>query len=163
VAKTGLILGSNLDDKFNYLKGAKALLECNVGKIVAMSSFYASPPWGYKSQNEYVNQVLIIETSKTPEQLLEKNLLIEKVLGRERSENGYTDRTIDVDILFYDDLIMDEEKLILPHPRLHLRRFCLAPLQDVLPKWYHPQLELTIEKLVANCEDKSDLKKVDAI
>jgi 2-amino-4-hydroxy-6-hydroxymethyldihydropteridine diphosphokinase len=163
MAKVGLILGSNLDGKFNYLKGAIALLEENVGCIINSSSIYASPPWGYNSQNEYINQVLIIETNKLPEQLLEKNLLIERVLGRERSENGYTDRTIDIDILFYEDLVIKEGRLILPHPRMHLRKFCLIPIYEVLPNWSHPHLQQPIEDLISICEDKSDLRKVDSI
>lgn len=163
MAKIGLILGSNLDGKFHYLKTASVFLQDNVGAIICASSIYASPPWGYKSQNEYINQVLIIETSQSPMQVLEKNLLIEKALGRERSENGYTDRTIDIDILFYEDLISLKEKLMLPHPRLHLRKFCLIPLMEVLPEWRHPQLNIYIDKLIANCEDKSELRKIDSI
>ena len=163
VARIGLILGSNLDGKFNYLNCAIALLKENVGEVKLVSSLYASPPWGYKSENEYINQVLVIETDKTPIELLEKNLLIEKVLGRERSENGYTDRTIDIDILFYEDEVMIETRLVLPHPRLHMRKFCLLPLQEVLPNWFHPQLNLNVSKLISICEDKSDLRKIDSI
>ena len=163
VATVGLILGSNLDGKFDYLNCAIALLKENVGEIQKVSSLYASPPWGYKSKNEYVNQVLIIDTLKSPLDLLVKNLLIEKVLGRERSENGYSDRTIDIDILFYEDEVCEEEMLILPHPRLHLRKFCLIPLQEILPNWVHPQLNEHIADLIFCCEDKSDLRKIDSL
>lgn len=163
MAKTGLILGSNLDGKFEFLKSTIALLEKNVGEVVSVSSVYASPPWGYKSQNDYINQLLILETNLAPEQLLEKNLLIERVLGRERSENGYTDRTIDVDILFYDDVVMSDERLILPHPRLHLRKFCLVPILEVLPNWIHPKLNKNVGELLIVCEDKSDLRKIGAV
>jgi 2-amino-4-hydroxy-6-hydroxymethyldihydropteridine diphosphokinase len=163
MARVGLILGSNLDGKFQYLESAVALLQCNVGMVFKMSSVYASPPWGYNSKNEYVNQLWVIETNLQPLDLLKKNLLIEKVLGRERSENGYTDRTIDIDILFYENEVCETERLILPHPRLHLRRFCLEPLAEVLPEWEHPKFRVSITQLRKECEDKSDLRKVDSI
>lgn len=163
MASVGLILGSNLDGKFQYLKSAKELLKCNVGHVLKASSVYVSPPWGYNSSNEYVNQLLLIETDLTPLDLLDKNLLIEKVLGRERFENGYADRTIDIDILFYENQICDTERLVLPHPRLHLRKFCLEPLAEVLSDWEHPKFRVSITQLRKECEDKSDLRKIETI
>lgn len=163
MARVGLILGSNLDGKFQYLASAQNLLSCNVGPIFKTSSVYASPPWGYKSTNEYVNQVLIVETELLPVPLLDKNLLIEKVLGRERSENGYTDRTIDIDILFYENEVCETERLVLPHPRMHLRKFCLDPLLEVIPDWVHPKLKSNISQLLSKCDDKSELRKIDTL
>jgi 2-amino-4-hydroxy-6-hydroxymethyldihydropteridine diphosphokinase len=163
MAMVGLILGSNLDGKFEYLECAIALIKCNIGYVKNESSVYASPPWGYDSINEYVNQLIVVDTDLSPLELLDKNLLIEKVLGRERSENGYTDRTIDIDILFYNDEVCETERLILPHPRLHLRKFCLEPLAEVISDWEHPKLKIKISLLLKECEDKSDLRKIEAV
>jgi 2-amino-4-hydroxy-6-hydroxymethyldihydropteridine diphosphokinase len=163
MAIVGLILGSNLDGRNEYLKTAIRLLELNVGKVVKQSSLYKSPPWGYDSQNDYLNQVLILETQLDKMDVLNKNLLIEKTLGRERSENGYTDRTIDIDILYFNEEVFQNERLILPHPRLHLRKFCLMPLAEVEPNWSHPGMDISIKELISLCKDSSELHRIDSL
>lgn len=157
----GIILGSNLQGKESYIQSAIVLLELNLGEVIAKSSLYASPPWGYESTNEYLNQVVLFRTILSSETVLSRNLLIEKVLGRVREDKGYTDRTIDIDILFYEDEVCETETLTLPHPRLHLRKFCLEPLYEVLPNWKHPKMRFSITELLKNCPDKSELTKRD--
>lgn len=161
MARAGLIIGSNMGDRLSYLQRATASLEIHVGKLIAKSSVYVSPPWGYNSTNEYYNQVLLFETDLDPEHLLDFCLRIEKLLGRVRAEEeGYADRTIDIDILFVDEVNMKTDKLILPHPRMHLRKFCLLPLFEVDPDWVHPVSHKGLVYLIDHCEDNSELKRL---
>ena len=155
-----LILGSNISDGRNYLLEALPLIENNLGKIIKKSKVYCSPPWGYQSQNEYKNQVVIIETQLTPLVLLNRILSIETSLGRVRNSRvtTYEDRTLDIDILLIDDLIVNYTQLEVPHPRMHLRKFCLAPLAEITPLWVVPTFKKTIEELNIICEDNSDLR-----
>ena len=108
-------------------------LQSRIGELTAKSSVYVSPPWGYESTNEYYNQVLLFETHLKPKRLLDYCLRIEEVLGRVRSETKqYVDRTIDIDVLFFGDAIIESEHLIVPHPRMHLRNFVLFLLSYFL-------------------------------
>jgi 2-amino-4-hydroxy-6-hydroxymethyldihydropteridine diphosphokinase len=159
--RAGLIIGSNLDDRKNYMERAISSLEIHVGELVAKSSIYVSPPWGYDSSNEYYNQVLLFNTKLDSDHLLHFCLRIEKMLGRVRNEDaGYADRTIDIDILYYGDEVREDEHLILPHPRMHLRKFCLLPLFEVDPDWVHPVLKQDMVTLIDNCEDESAISRL---
>ena len=161
MARAGLIIGSNLDNRLEYMNKAIESLQSRVGELISKSSVYVSPPWGYNSSNEYYNQVLLFETHLTPDRLLQYCLRIEKILGRVRTdEEGYSDRTIDIDILFLGDVIMDEEHLIVPHPRMHLRKFCLLPLYEVNPDWVHPILKQDMIHLIDNCGDDSEISRL---
>jgi len=161
MATAGLIIGSNLNDRLEYMNKAIKSLEGRVGRLVAKSSIYVSPPWGYESTNEYYNQVLLFETRLKPERLLGYCLRIEELLGRVRSEDGkYADRTIDIDILYVDDEVINEEELILPHPRMHLRKFCLLPLYEVNPDWIHPLLKKDMIDLIENCNDETEISRL---
>ncbi len=140
---------------------ATASLELHVGKLVAKSSVYVSPPWGYNSSNEYYNQVLLFDTKLEPDHLLHFCLRIEKLLGRVRSDDeGYADRTIDIDILYYGESILETEALHVPHPRMHLRKFCLLPLFEVNPDWVHPLLKKDLIHLIDHCEDDSEISRL---
>jgi len=158
--KVALILGSNISDGRNYLLESFPLIENKLGKILVKSSIYCSPPWGYHSQNEYRNQVVVIETQLPPLTLLNSLLSIETTLGRVRNPRAttYEDRTLDIDILLIDDLIVNDTQLEVPHPRMHLRKFCLVPLAEVMPHWIVPTFNKTIEELMAECQDISDLR-----
>lgn len=141
-------IGTNLGDKENNIRQAVALIEEQIGKATAVSSFYESEPWGFVSDHRFINIALIVETSLSPEQLLEKTQEIERELGRKnKTTNGYTDRIIDIDILLYDDLIADCEKLKIPHPLLQERDFAVIPLTEIAPDYRHPILGVSIKEL----------------
>ena len=156
-----LILGSNLGDTSVHLSNAKAHIELKVGTIVKSSSTYHSPPWGFEDANDFVNRVLVVESHLSAHQVLSVILQIEEDLGRKRSaENGYQSRVIDIDILFFNEDIIYDDSLIIPHPRLHERRFTLLPLNEVEENLIHPELKLPVWKLLLNCTDRSAVIKI---
>lgn len=152
-----LLLGSNIKPRFNYLERAKELILENIGEIVNVSLIYETDPIGFDSETKFYNQVILVKTSYKAADVLRNILEIEKQLGRVRSYNGYESRTIDIDILYYDDIVAVTDDLVIPHPRLHKRRFTLAPLCDIAPDFVHPELKKTNIKLLANCTDNSTL------
>lgn len=151
-----ILLGSNLGNRQLLVNQACKMIEERCGKIVAKSRLYESEPWGFKSEHWFLNQVVEINTSLTPDELMDTLLAIEKELGRDRStpHEGYVSRPMDLDILYWnDDLIADNQHVIVPHPRLHLRRFTMLPLCDVAPDYVHPILKKTNRQLLDECED----------
>lgn len=158
-----LLLGSNLGQKLNNLRSAENEIYQRIGDLIQKSSIYKSPPWGFEHNENFLNQVLQINTQHSPDYLLEIILGIERELGRVRSiaKNVYLPRIIDIDILFYNGLIMETEKLVIPHPRLHLRKFTLVPLQEIAPDLVHPVLEKTINELHTMCNDDSEIIKLE--
>jgi 2-amino-4-hydroxy-6-hydroxymethyldihydropteridine diphosphokinase len=152
-----LLLGSNLGDSLRQLHEAAAHISREAGVIRRKSEIYASPPWGFVHANSFLNQAIAVETEMEPGELLKALLRIEKKMGRLRKTGVYEARTIDIDILFFDDLVMDTESLTIPHPRLHQRQFALRPMLDLAPDLLHPLLGQTIAALAAVCEDRSDI------
>ena len=151
-----LSLGSNLGDRVGYLQQATSLLSAVSDiKIVATSSFYESEPWQMNSENWFVNAIVQISTSLTPDELLKECQRIEAQLGRKRDLNSknYIDRTIDIDILFYNKDIINEENLVIPHKFVHLRAFTLVPLLELIPNFEHPVLHKTITELHNDLEN----------
>jgi 2-amino-4-hydroxy-6-hydroxymethyldihydropteridine diphosphokinase len=149
-----LSLGSNFGDRIGYVQQATSLLgACDGITIVRTSAFYETEPWGMNSENWFVNAVLEIKTGFSAQKLLEECQRIEAQLGRKRSENGYADRTIDIDILFYNKDIINEENLIIPHKFVHLRAFTLVPLLELIPNFEHPVLHKTISELHNDLEN----------
>ena len=154
-----LSLGSNLENRAYFLQKAIFMIGKSIGAITQLSSVYESPSWGFSS-NEFLNVCIEIETTLLPEELLTSLLAIESKLGRQRSSPGeYADRTIDIDILYYDGLIVQTDTLQLPHPEIHTRRFVLRPLADIAPQFYHPILKKDTRNLLQECKDPSVLKK----
>jgi len=153
--KTCLLLGSNLGDRKSLLAQARLHISRNCGKIVKVSKVYESPPWGFEANTSFLNQALLIDTPLPPETLLAYCLDMETLLGRIRADKatGYSSRCIDIDMLFYQDLIYQSPTLTLPHPRLHLRSFALVPLAAVAPDWKHPILGLTATEMLNNLAD----------
>jgi 2-amino-4-hydroxy-6-hydroxymethyldihydropteridine diphosphokinase len=147
------MLGSNLGDRIHLINKAIEQIGEQIGDIVDVSSFYHTDPWGTEDPLPYVNLALSIKTELCPEAVLQNILNIEKILGRQR--NGYRNepRSIDIDIIFYDNLIINEKDLIVPHPRMHLRRFVLVPLCEIEPDFIHPSLNQNISELLNACED----------
>ena len=148
------MLGSNLGDRICLIEEAIRLIEDKVGDVVGTSSFYNTAPWGTEHPLPYVNVALCVNTQHSPEKVLETILAIEKSLGRTRNGDQNAPRSIDIDIIFYDDLIINQENLIIPHPRMHLRRFVLVPLNEIEPTYIHPVLGLTVKELLDACTDK---------
>ena len=155
MSKTYLLLGGNIGDTEMIFLKTISSLETNCGNILKKSSIYKSEAWGFKSESIFLNQVILVETNLKPEELLQKLLSIEKTMGRERGElKGYSSRVIDIDILFYDDLIITGETLKIPHPLLHKRKFTLMPLNEIAPDYIHPLLLKSITELLMECDDK---------
>ncbi len=155
-----LILGSNLGDRRAYLRAAQNRIAREAGTVLRESPVYETAPWGVSDQQQdYLNQVLEIRTALSPRELLTALHTIERKLGRKQEEKGRGKaRTIDIDILAYDDWVMSESDLQIPHPRLHLRRFVLRPLLDLAPQWKHPVFGQTVEEMLQNCEDDTEVK-----
>jgi len=144
-----LSLGTNLGNKEENLRTAMTLIEEQVGTITSQSALYASAPWGFDSENTFLNNAISVETSLTPEELLSTTQRIEHTLGRtHKSVDGqYSDRLIDIDILLYDDVVMHTPSLTLPHPLMHRRLFVLEPLSEIAPTMIHPLLQKEITTL----------------
>ena len=161
--QTVLLLGSNIDNRLELLAAASSLIMAQIGSVVVASSIYESDPWGFDSNNSFLNQALLIKTNISPEKVLEKCLSIESQLGRTRNENGvYADRNIDIDILLYEDLIVSSEALEIPHPRMHQRRFCMEPLVEIAPNWVVPTFQKTTSQILAVCSDLSKISILNA-
>jgi 2-amino-4-hydroxy-6-hydroxymethyldihydropteridine diphosphokinase len=156
--KAYLLTGGNLGNRELNLSLAREQIGETCGKVTLHSSVYETAAWGPVSQPDYLNQVLEVETTLSPADLMQQLLRIEKHLGRHREER-YGARTIDIDILFFNNLTVDEENLIIPHPRLYTRRFVLIPLNEIAAELVHPILQLTVKELLAKCTDPLDVKK----
>lgn len=141
-----LLLGANLGERAATLKQAIQLISQQISPVLAQSALYQTAPWGVIEQPAFLNQVIQIETHLLPKTILRRILKIEKQLGRERRLR-WGARVIDIDMLYYDDLVLDKPELQLPHPRLHERRFTLVPLAEIAPDFIHPILK----KQTKNC------------
>jgi len=132
-------LGTNLGDKNQNLNDAVMELSLEVGSVVSLSAFYTSEPWGFNSEHVFLNAVVLMETSLSPVQVLLKTQMIEKKLGRTgKSVTDYEDRLIDIDILLYDMLIIENPSLKIPHPLITKRNFVLIPLVEIAPDLVDP-------------------------
>ncbi len=159
MAITFLSVGSNSGDRSAYLQQAVNKIGLEIGRIIGLSHVYETQSWGYEGQN-YLNMVVKVETALTPHKIIDSIHAIEQVMGRVRISGQYADRTIDLDILFYNDEIVSDEHLIIPHPRLHERLFVLEPMMDIDPDFRHPVLKKTIRQLKEECRDEGWIKKL---
>jgi len=153
-----LLTGGNIGDRMDYLQKAKEKIEKDCGKITNQSSIYETAAWGKEDQQPFLNQALQIETELSPGNLLKAILQIEKNLGRKRNEK-YGPRTIDIDILFFDDEVVDIHGLKIPHPQMQNRRFVLEPLNEIASNKMHPVFDKTIEQLLQECKDSLSVKR----
>ncbi|WP_075558885.1 2-amino-4-hydroxy-6-hydroxymethyldihydropteridine diphosphokinase [Parabacteroides timonensis] len=144
-----LALGTNIGNKRRNMITAAALLAERVGDVLALSGFYETEPWGFQSDNTFLNAALQLETSLSPLELLKATQQIELEMGRTQKSNGaYHDRIIDVDILLYDDLILQTPELTLPHPLMHERLFVMEPLAEIAPNVIHPVFKKSVISLM---------------
>lgn len=158
-----LLLGGNLGDKIAVQNEAAQLISERIGAVLQRSSVYESEPWGFDNAPTFINQVLKIESNATPHEILEQTQRIEKELGRVRNDApGYSSRLIDIDLLFYGDVVVDTVDLQVPHPQIQNRRFTLLPMAEVAAQFVHPALSQTMEALLEGCPDDSIVKIIDA-
>jgi 2-amino-4-hydroxy-6-hydroxymethyldihydropteridine diphosphokinase len=156
--KTYLLLGSNMGDSRAILATAMTHIEKKIGLITRYSSIYQTAAWGNTNQPDFLNQVIIVETTLPAATILQKILLIEEKMGRIRTAKNAA-RIIDIDILFFNKAIIKEKKLTVPHPEIPNRRFVLIPLNELSPNLKHPVLHKTIHGLLTSCRDKLNVKK----
>ena len=144
--KVVLLLGSNLGDGRLLFQKVISLIDEQLGELEMQSSLYQSPPWGFEHENDFINQVVVVNTEKDAEEVMQSCLKIEVNLGRKRTTQGYGARTIDIDVLFVNDEVIETESLVLPHPRMHLRKFALFPLVELIPDFIHPTFQKSIQE-----------------
>ena len=149
-----LSAGSNMGNRMHHLRKAEEALHRIVGNVLRTSPVYQTAPWGCEHPTSFLNLVFELSTSLTPEALLSCLHAIEETAGRKKTDtNEYSPRPLDLDILFYDDWILQTPTLVLPHPLLHLRRFVLTPLNDLVPHLVHPVFRKTVHDLWVTCPD----------
>ena len=154
---TYLSLGSNVGDRTNNLKNAINSIENLVGKVNKISKFYENPAIGFDGDN-FVNICVELVTHLSPKELLNSLLNIENEYGRKRLKSGeYSSRIIDIDIIFYEDLIINQNGLVIPHPRMQSRHFVLTPMCDLNPDFIHPISGLKISQLIDEIEIRNDM------
>ena len=154
-----LLLGSNLGNKKINLSTARDHISKSVGTILRTSSLYQSEAWGITEQPSFLNQVLQIETILNPQQLLKEILNIELKMSRIR--NGkWKERIIDIDILYYDEIVIEETSLTVPHPEIPNRKFTLIPLCEIAPEEIHPILNITNTEILENTADILKVEKI---
>lgn len=155
-----IVLGSNIGDKRDFIERASVLITKKIGHIKKYSSFYQTSPWGFDSTDEFLNRVICVSSDIEPSIIMKLLLDIENILGRIRNvKNEYLSRTIDLDILLIDDLILESDLLIVPHPRMKDRKFVLVPLSEIAPDIVHPIEKKKIHELLDNCSDNESVIK----
>jgi 2-amino-4-hydroxy-6-hydroxymethyldihydropteridine diphosphokinase len=157
--KAYLLTGGNEGDRYLQLQQARTNIEHICGQFLLVSSLYETAPWGKPDQPDFLNQVLLVETKLGPQALLRAILSIEEKGGRKRTVKN-APRSIDIDILFYNLLVLEEPGLSIPHPRIADRRFVLEPLNEISPEFIHPVFGKSIHQLLLECKDELAVKKI---
>lgn len=157
--RTVISLGTNMGDRLQHLKTAVKKFGESAGRVIQISSVYETEAWGIQGQQAFYNQVMLCSTTLLPRELLNALLDIEMEMGRIR-EVKWGPRLIDLDILYYENRIINEPGLQIPHPFISQRRFILVPLAETAPEWKHPVSGLTAEELLPLCDDKLEVWKL---
>lgn len=157
--KIFILLGTNLGDRLRQLLRAKQALEKQVGEILMASSIYETAAWGVEDQPAFLNQVILIKSGLSPMDCLNRTQQIELDLGRVRLKK-WGQRAIDIDLLYFNDEIVNYPNLIIPHPFISERRFTLAPLAEIAPGYIHPVYKKNNVYLLHNCKDELPVKKI---
>ena len=156
--KTYLLLGSNMGNSRASLSKAVIQIEKQIGSVIRQSALYSTAAWGNTQQPDFLNQVIIVETKLSARQTMQTILHIEQIMGRIRTVKN-APRNIDIDILFFNKEIIQDNDLCVPHPQIPNRRFVLVPLNELSPNLKHPILGKTVHQLLNNCPDKLIVKK----
>lgn len=158
--KAYLSLGSNLGDRFDILQQAVRVINVSLGKVTKVSAIYETEPVGFSSPGLFLNACVLVETELNPLELLKGINTIEHKFGRVRNPaGGYISRTLDIDILFYDNINIDNEEITIPHPRLEERLFVLVPLCELDENLFDPVSRSTVGDLLKKCQDTSQLSR----
>jgi 2-amino-4-hydroxy-6-hydroxymethyldihydropteridine diphosphokinase len=164
MAKEAIIgLGTNLGNREENLKKAIENIIMSAGEVISCSGIYETEPWGFRSEDHFLNMVLSITTSLKPVDLLKRLLKIEMQMGRIRGTEKYSSRIIDVDILLYGNEIINQPYLKIPHPKIRERKFVLVPLCDIASEMIHPVLNKTFAALLENCKDESKVERINPL
>jgi 2-amino-4-hydroxy-6-hydroxymethyldihydropteridine diphosphokinase len=153
---TYILLGTNLGDRLNNLRRARILISLNIGWISSSSKLYETAPWGELDQSSFLNQALCVKSLLYPSVMLQKIFEIEKALGKNKVTK-WGPRTIDIDILLYDNKVFKSENLEIPHPRMLSRNFVLIPLSEIAGSVVHPEAKKTIKELEGMCIDNGSV------
>ena len=154
-----LLLGGNVGDTKAVLKTAIKKIEDSIGEVVQQSSLYQTAAWGNENQADFLNQIIIVETILSAEAVLQKALLIEEKMGRVRTVKNAS-RVIDIDILYFNDELIDAPHLIIPHPQIQNRQFVLIPLLEIAPNFVHPKFKKNTQQLLDICTDQLNVQKI---
>jgi len=157
--KAYLLIGGNMGDRNKNLNEAIDFIARECGSVIKSSSIYETAAWGKTDQPDFLNQCLLIQTSLSAPDLMKQLLKIEEKMGRKRKEKN-DPRIIDIDILFFNDEVLQTEFLTLPHPQVQNRRFALVPLKEIAPNLVHPVFKKSMSKLLDECPDKLEVKKL---
>lgn len=158
MSRAFLSIGTNLGDRLGNIRRVMATLSNMDITVSAVAPVYETSPWGFNSDHPFLNTVFEVSTGLSAGELLVNLMHIEESMGRERREGSYSSRIIDIDILFFDDLVLDSGELNIPHPRMHDRLFVLVPLNDIAPALIHPVLRKSISDLLSVCKDEGSIR-----
>ena len=152
-----LLIGGNIGNRIRNLSEARSHIENEIGEIIKTSSIYQTASWGITEQPDFLNQVLLIRSRFSAEEIMQLILAIENKMGRVRTQKNAS-RIIDIDILFFNDEIISDQNLTIPHPEIQNRKFALIPLNEIAPDFLHPVFKQRIKNLLSTSKDKLEVK-----